>query len=208
MEDYMSYNEAYKLLEISQTANSTQIKQAYKKQAKKYHPDLYQGDKKFAEEKMKQINEAYELLCKPHTSPISTSNNPKTSYDYYSEQAKQDAQKRAEAKRKYEEQKIREEAEKIFKQYEEYLNQRELAAKKILKLLKPILVVLFFILEFYLIKLLVLAINYIPLSFSEANWFFFAFWLLLGILAVILNIGVPVSLIWLFKKAKIFERKK
>ena len=30
--------------------------------AKKYHPDIYHGDKKFAEEKMKQINEAYSVL--------------------------------------------------------------------------------------------------------------------------------------------------
>ena len=38
---------------------------AYKALAKKYHPDVYQGDKAFAENKMKQINEAYHILSSP-----------------------------------------------------------------------------------------------------------------------------------------------
>ena len=101
-------------------------------------------------------------------------------------------------------QKIREEAERIQKELEEQIKLRE----KFLKLSKPILIGLSFLLEFYLIKLLILAINSIQLSFSEANWFFLAFWILLGILAVIFNVGVPAGLIWLFKKARIFKRKK
>lgn len=199
----MTRQEAYRLLNIPENSNAEQIKQAYKKQAKKYHPDLYQGDKKFAEDKMKQINEAFELLCKPHTSTTNTSSNSGTSYDYSS---KEEAQRRAEAQRKYEEemQKIREEAERIQKELEEQIKLRE----KFLKLCKPILIVLPLILEFYLIQLLILAINSIQLSFIEANWFFFAFWILLGILAVILNVGVPAVLIWLFKKAEIFKHKK
>ena len=36
--------------------------EAIVKQAKKYHPDVYIGDKSFAEEKMKAINEAYSVL--------------------------------------------------------------------------------------------------------------------------------------------------
>ena len=55
MEDY------YKLLEIEKTASADDIKKAYRKMAKKYHPDTNQGDKN-AEEKFKEINEAYEVL--------------------------------------------------------------------------------------------------------------------------------------------------
>lgn len=52
----------YELLEISEKASPEVIRMAYKALCKKYHPDIYQGDKKFAEEKMKQLNEAYEVL--------------------------------------------------------------------------------------------------------------------------------------------------
>ena len=210
----MTRQEAYKILNIPETSNADEIKQAYKKQAKKYHPDLYQGDKKFAEEKMKQINEAYELLNTPNTSTTNTSssNNSKTSYDYYSSQAEQEARRRAEeAQRRYEEemlQKLREENERIAKKLEEQIKQSELAAKKMRKIAQPILISLFFVLEVYLIKLLTLAINSIQLYFSQTNWFFFGFWILLGILAVIFNIGIPIGFIWLVKKAKIFKRTK
>ena len=52
----------YEILNISKNANKTEIKKAYKKLVKKYHPDLYNGDKNFAEQKIKQINEAYDIL--------------------------------------------------------------------------------------------------------------------------------------------------
>ena len=52
----------YEILEISEKASQEVIRMAYKALCKKYHPDVYQGDKRFAEEKMKQINEAYETL--------------------------------------------------------------------------------------------------------------------------------------------------
>lgn len=52
----------YEILEISEKASQEVIRMAYKALCKKYHPDVYQGDKNFAEEKMKQINEAYETL--------------------------------------------------------------------------------------------------------------------------------------------------
>lgn len=51
----------YKVLEISEQADEEQIKQAYRKQAKKYHPDLHPNDAK-AEEKFKDVVEAYEVL--------------------------------------------------------------------------------------------------------------------------------------------------
>lgn len=54
----------YEILEVSEKASSEVIEKAYKVLAKKYHPDLQQSmeEKKQAEEKMKQINEAYEIL--------------------------------------------------------------------------------------------------------------------------------------------------
>jgi len=59
VEKNMNY---YEILKISRNANQEQIKDAYKKQVKKYHPDLYIGDKDFAEKKLKEINEAYNVL--------------------------------------------------------------------------------------------------------------------------------------------------
>ncbi len=55
----------YKILGVKDTATDKEIKDAYRKLAKKYHPDTFEGDKKFAENKMKEINEAYDFLSKP-----------------------------------------------------------------------------------------------------------------------------------------------
>lgn len=52
----------YEILNVSQNATDKQIKSSYKKLVKKYHPDLYVGDKEFAEKKIKEINEAYDIL--------------------------------------------------------------------------------------------------------------------------------------------------
>ena len=52
----------YKLLNVPTNANEKEIKKAYRNLAKKYHPDMYQGDKSVAEEKMQLINEAYDTL--------------------------------------------------------------------------------------------------------------------------------------------------
>ena len=53
----------YEVLEVSENASTEVIEKAYKVLAKKYHPDLQeQGEKQNAENKMKQINEAYEIL--------------------------------------------------------------------------------------------------------------------------------------------------
>ena len=51
----------YEVLEIQKSASDEEIKKAYRKLAKKYHPDLNPGDKT-AEEKMKEVNAAYEVL--------------------------------------------------------------------------------------------------------------------------------------------------
>lgn len=55
----------YEILGIRKTATTEEIKDAYKKLVKKYHPDVYVGDKTFAEKKIKEINEAYEVLSDP-----------------------------------------------------------------------------------------------------------------------------------------------
>lgn len=51
----------YEVLGIRKGAGDDEIKKAYRACAKKYHPDLHPGDKE-CEEKMKEVNEAYEIL--------------------------------------------------------------------------------------------------------------------------------------------------
>lgn len=51
----------YEILEIPRSASADEIKKAYRKLALKYHPDRNQGDKE-AEDKFKQVNEAYQVL--------------------------------------------------------------------------------------------------------------------------------------------------
>lgn len=54
-------NNYYDVLWVSKNANSEEIKKAYRKLAMKYHPDRNKGDKT-AEEKFKEINQAYNVL--------------------------------------------------------------------------------------------------------------------------------------------------
>ncbi len=54
----------YEVLGVSKSASEDEIKKAYRKTAKKYHPDLHPDDKE-AEEKFKECNEAYEVLSDP-----------------------------------------------------------------------------------------------------------------------------------------------
>jgi len=57
----VEYKDYYKLLGVSKTATKDEISKAFKKLARKYHPDFNQGNKE-AENKFKDINEAYEVL--------------------------------------------------------------------------------------------------------------------------------------------------
>lgn len=56
----------YEVLGLSSNATDDEVTQAYRKLAKKYHPDLNPGDKN-AEEKMRQINAAYEQIRQQKT---------------------------------------------------------------------------------------------------------------------------------------------
>ena len=69
----MSY---YEILEISKTADKTEIKKAYHKMAKKYHPDANPDDPE-AEHKFKLCNEAYQVLSDDEKRPV---------YDRYGKQ--------------------------------------------------------------------------------------------------------------------------
>lgn len=80
------YKDYYAILGVSRDATEKEIKQAYRRLARKYHPDVNPGNKS-AEEKFKEISEAYEVLSDPEK---------RRKYDqygeawkYYSEQQQQ-----------------------------------------------------------------------------------------------------------------------
>ena len=55
----------YELLGVSKNATAEEIKRAYRSKAKQHHPDMNLDNKKEAEEKFKEISEAYEVLMDP-----------------------------------------------------------------------------------------------------------------------------------------------
>ncbi len=63
----------YKTLGVSREADADEIRKAYRKLARKHHPDLNPGDKA-AEDRFKNVQEAYDILSEP---------KKKTMYDQY-----------------------------------------------------------------------------------------------------------------------------
>ncbi len=59
-----AYKDYYKILGVDRNATDKEIKAAFRRLARKYHPDVNPGDKS-AEEKFKEISEAYEVLSDP-----------------------------------------------------------------------------------------------------------------------------------------------
>ncbi len=73
----------YEILGVSKNATQEEIKEAYKELIKKYHPDVYQGDKTFAEKKTKEINNAYDILSNQEKkAEYDEEINPTPTYNY------------------------------------------------------------------------------------------------------------------------------
>ena len=72
----MAKRDYYEVLGLKKSASKDDIKKAYRKLARKYHPDVNPGDKK-AEERFKEISEAYEVLSDPEK---------RKKYDLYGQQ--------------------------------------------------------------------------------------------------------------------------
>ena len=70
----------YKVLGVSPDASDEEIKQAYRRLAKKYHPDLNPGDKEAAK-RMQEVNAAYEQIKNPEKTTTSQENYGGYGYD-------------------------------------------------------------------------------------------------------------------------------
>lgn len=92
----MAFIDYYKVLDVSKSATTAEIKKAYRKLARKYHPDVNPNDKT-AEQKFKEINEANEVLGDPEK---------RKKYDKYGKdwqhgEAYEQAQRQQQSQRQY-----------------------------------------------------------------------------------------------------------
>ncbi len=176
MEDY------YEILEVSKNASKEIIEKAYKVLAKKYHPDLQEeNNKSIAEEKMKLINEAYEILSddikrreynielekqKIRTEECNINNYNFTSdknEDYYEEDEeyyedeKTLTKKQIKEQRRQERKAQREYEEEQERQYRRYMRSlgykvnERWTFKKFIRLIKTIVVVTLFLLIIWIL---------------------------------------------------------
>ena len=79
----MSKRDYYEVLGVSRNASEDEIKKAYRKLARKYHPDVNRENTAEAEEKFKEVSEAYEVLSDA---------SKKAQYDQYGHAALDPAQ--------------------------------------------------------------------------------------------------------------------
>jgi len=63
----MAKRDYYEVLGVPRTASPDEVKSAYRKLARQYHPDVAKENPKVAEEKFKEVSEAYEVLANPET---------------------------------------------------------------------------------------------------------------------------------------------
>lgn len=109
----------YQILEISRYSSQDDIKKAYLKMIKKYHPDVYSGDKVFAEKQTALITEAYTTLKNPEL---------KDKYDHKifgSESVKQtdeSSEENVDESAEVEEETILESIKKFFKNLKDKIN--------------------------------------------------------------------------------------
>ena len=95
----MAFIDYYKILGIDKSATTTEIKKAYRKLARKHHPDVNPNDKS-AEHKFKELNEANEVLSDPEK---------RKKYDKYGKdwehgEAYEQAQRQQQSQRQYQQQ--------------------------------------------------------------------------------------------------------
>lgn len=164
----------------------TKSRRLIKKLAKKYHPDIFEGNKKFAEEKMKQINEAYSLLSSPYY-PNSINEQFEQGYKQ-SQQAEQKWQEYVEQRRK-----IYEDLERLKKEMKESDRQWR-------KRLKTYFIIIFISTEFALAMLLAFTLKMTLYYFEEALHFMFVYSICSVLFILLLIIFAPFLFVAISKK--------
>lgn len=138
----MDFKDYYKTLGVQPNADIENIRNAYRKLSKKFHPDVNNGDK-FFEEKFKEIQEAYEMLCDAskrkqydfNRANFKKSNNFKQEHEDYLRKKEEELKKQKEDFKKWEE---------FLKKKEEALTEKE--KQKVKQTKKPLYAILLLIL--------------------------------------------------------------